>query len=66
MGTDPAGTGDPHLQKSTNRFALLAGDDKDMARMRGGSTWKGTGSPGPGGAPSDGGQGYIFQAHEGI
>lgn len=30
------------------------------------STWKVTGGPGPRGAPSDGGQGYIFQAHEGI
>jgi hypothetical protein len=30
------------------------------------STWKVTGGLGPGGAPSDGGQGYIFQAYEGI
>jgi large exoprotein involved in heme utilization and adhesion len=33
---DPAVTGEPHRQTPTSRFALLAGDDKVFARMKGG------------------------------
>ena len=35
VGADPAGTGEPHRQKSSNRFALLGGDEKALPRVRG-------------------------------
>jgi hypothetical protein len=49
VGADPAGTAEPHRQKSTNRFALLAGDDKVFARMRGEINMEGLRRPWTGG-----------------